>query len=48
MLRFSEATGRPTPDLQKKLKRVLKNLLELLEPLSTDGTVNDLVVEASS
>ena len=44
----SEVGRCSTPNLQKKLKRVLDNLLDLLEPLSTDGTVNDLVVEAGS
>jgi hypothetical protein len=44
----SEVNNCSTPNLQKELKRVLDNLLELLNPLSTDGTVNDLVVEASS
>lgn len=34
--------------LQKQLKGVLEDLLELAEPLSADGTVNDLVVEAGS
>jgi hypothetical protein len=44
----SEVDKLSTPNLQKELKRVLDNLLDLLEPLSTDGTVNDLVVEAGS
>lgn len=37
-----------SPELKKKLKRVLNDLLELAHPLGTDGTVNDLVVEAAS
>jgi len=48
-MQLNSEVGRcSTPNLQKKLKRVLDNLLDLLEPLSTDGTVNDLVVEAGS
>jgi hypothetical protein len=33
--------------LQQKVERVLDNLLELLDPFTTNGTVNDLVVERS-
>ena len=34
--------------LQQKLERVLNDLLQLLDPLATNSTVNDLVVEAAS
>lgn len=34
--------------LQKEFQGVLENLLELTHPISTSGTVNDLVVEAAS
>lgn len=44
----SEVGNCSAPNLQKKLKRVLDNLLDLLKPLSTDGTIDDLVVEAGS
>lgn len=33
--------------LQHKLKRVLNDLLQLLDPLATNGAVHDLVVEAT-
>lgn len=33
--------------LQQELERVLDNLLQLLDPLTTNGTVDDLVVEAA-
>lgn len=33
--------------LQQKLERVLNDLLQLLDPLTTNGTVDDLVVEAA-
>lgn len=33
--------------LQQKLERVLDNLLQLLDPLTTNGTVDDLVVETA-
>jgi len=33
--------------LQHKLKRVLNDLLQLLDPLTTDGAVHYLVVEAT-
>lgn len=50
--RFDTSSVLPLPNplvsnpLQKQLKRVLDDLLELADPLSTDGTVNNLVVEA--
>lgn len=38
----------PFSNLQKEFQGVLQNLLELTHPLGTDGTVNNLVVEAAS
>lgn len=35
-------------NLKQKLKRVLNNLLQLLDPFATNGTVHNLVVEAAS
>merc|ERR1712000_490322 len=37
----------PIPNLQQQLQRILNHLLELLDPLASNSTVDNLVVEAT-